>query len=177
MKASVYILTIIILTIVSTKTIAFKRTIDRSVNNAIKNSKTITLETVYQGQYLKDTADTNKSENRSIGEKSEIDSIIFINPETLPIFKYGGDLGLRRFIMKNLKYPSQQNINGIVFVGFTVDTLGNVKDIEIFRGLSKETDSEVIRIVKMLTFYPGRLNDKPIEVKMVIPIHFLTNKP
>ncbi|MCK6641956.1 MAG: energy transducer TonB, partial [Bacteroidia bacterium] len=59
----------------------------------------------------------------------------------------------------------------------TVDTIGNVKDIEIKRGITKETDEEAIRIVKMLTFIPGTVYGKTTEMKMVLPISFSIQKP
>jgi|SRR5690606_16325404 len=109
--------------------------------------------------------------------KSNDDSIIFVNPEVSPVYKNGGEQGLRKFIIDNLKYPEGQSIEGRVYVGFTVDTLGNVNNVEIKRGLTKETDEEAIRIVKMLTFIPGTVYGKPTEMKMVLPISFSTQKP
>lgn len=101
------------------------------------------------------------------------DEVIFPNPESPPTFKDGGDIGLKKFINKNLRYPKTgECVTGKVYVGFTVDTLGNVKDIEIKKGITPSTDEEAIRIVKMLTFIPGTWFGQPIETKMVLPISF-----
>jgi TonB family protein len=92
------------------------------------------------------------------------------------MYKNGGDLGLRKFIKENFQYPTTgENVSGKVYVGFTVDTLGNVKDIEIKRGITKSTDEEAMRIVKLLKFIPGSLNGKPIENKMIVSIDFSIN--
>lgn len=102
------------------------------------------------------------------------DDIIFINPEIAPVYKDGGNIGLQKFIANNLQYPSPREIciEGSVIVAFTVDTLGNVKDIKIKRGITNGADNEAIKIVKMLTFIPGRIYGKVAEFKMVIPIRF-----
>jgi len=101
------------------------------------------------------------------------DTIIFSDPDSPPIFKNGGDVGLKKFIRENLRYPKTgECVTGKVYVGFTVDTLGNVKDIEIKRGITTSTDEEAIRVVKMLTFIPGTRFGIPIEMKMVLPICF-----
>jgi hypothetical protein len=104
------------------------------------------------------------------------DQIIFIDPENPPIYINGGDAGLKLFIKENLKYPTTgENVTGKVYVGFSVDTLGNTKDIEIKRGITKSTDEEAMRIAKLLKFIPGSLNGKPIETKMIILIDFSMN--
>jgi TonB family protein len=99
--------------------------------------------------------------------------VIFADPDSPPTFKDGGDIGLKKFIKENLRYPKTgECVTGKVYVGFTVDTLGNVKDIEIKRGITPSTDEEAIRVVKMLTFIPGTRFGRPIETKMVLPISF-----
>lgn len=105
-------------------------------------------------------------------ENQKEDSLIFINPEVAPTYKNGGGKGLLKFISDNLNYPKEHCVEGRVIVGFTVDTLGRVKDIEIKRGIIEETDKEAIRIVKMLTFIPGSWQSKLVETKMVLPISF-----
>ncbi|MBO9703144.1 MAG: TonB family protein [Sporocytophaga sp.] len=101
--------------------------------------------------------------------KSEEALITLGNP---PVCKNCGKQGVKKFIRDNLNYPRGQCIEGKVYVGFTVDTLGNVKEVNIKRGLTKEADEEAIRIVKMMIFYPGTVDERPIKVKMVLPINF-----
>lgn len=100
------------------------------------------------------------------------ESTIFVNPEIYPEYE-GGEKALRDFIYSNIQNPSHQCLSGKVYVGFTVDTLGNVKDVEILRGLSKEIDEECLRVVKMLKYKtPGSLYGKLIEVAYKFPIVF-----
>jgi TonB family protein len=79
---------------------------------------------------------------------------------------------MRQFIRDNLIYPSGQCLEGRVYVSFIVDTIGNVKDVEIKRGLSEEADKEAVRIVTLLTFIPGTFHGEPAEMKLVLPISF-----
>lgn len=103
----------------------------------------------------------------------EKDNVIFAYTDSPPIFKDGGDIGLKKFISENLRYPETgECVLGRVYVGFTIDTLGNVKDIEIKRGITSSTDKEALRVVKMLTFIPGTRLGRPMETKMVLPISF-----
>jgi protein TonB len=135
--------------------------------------------TICKRTRLFETTEINEIEKhlKKQNKKSDDESVILVNPESPPIYKNGGEQGLRQFIIDNLKYPTGQCVEGRVYVGFTVDTLGNVKDIEIKRGITKETDEEAIRIVKMLTFIPGTVYGKPTEMKMVLPISFSIQKP
>lgn len=101
------------------------------------------------------------------------DEVIFADPDSPPTFKVGGEIGLKKFIQENLSYPKTgECVTGKVYVGFTVDKLGNVKDIEIKKGITTSTDEEAIRVVKLLTFVPGTRFGQPIEMKMVLPISF-----
>lgn len=100
-------------------------------------------------------------------------TLVFNNPEIPPIFKDGGAIGLKKFINENLRYPNTDEcITGKVYVSFTVDTLGNVKDIEIKKGITPSTDKEAIRVVEMLTFIPGLRFGRIVETKMILPISF-----
>jgi protein TonB len=94
-----------------------------------------------------------------------------------PVYKNGAEKGMWMFIAQNLKYPQGEDVEGRVFVGFTVDSLGNVKDVEIKKGLSPKANIEAMRIVKLLTFYPATLNGNPVEMKMVLPILFVIQSP
>jgi len=120
-----------------------------------------------------------KIQNDSIIEKDSTqqnETEIFIDPESIPEYKYGGNGELLKFIKENLKYPNEQCLAGKVFVEFTVDTLGQVRDVVIKKGLTKEANEEAIRITKMLEFKPGSFYGKLVEKRMIIPIDFNIQK-
>src|SRR5258705_7982000 len=51
----------------------------------------------------------------------------------------GGYDSLRSFISRNLKHPNE-DIEGVVFVGFTVNADGSTSDFEIKKGLCEKCD-------------------------------------
>ena len=106
-------------------------------------------------------------------QRTAENTVIFIDPDTPPVFKNGGDIGLKKFIKENLRYPKTgECISGNVYVSFTVDTNGLIKNIEIKRGITTASNEEAIRIVKLMKFNPATRNGKPIEAEMIVPISF-----
>ena len=105
---------------------------------------------------------------------SNEDSYIMV-VEKMPEFP-GGDLGLMNYISNNINYPKEAknlNITGKVYVQFTVDTIGQVTNIKIIRGVDQLLDNEAIRIVQSFPkFSPATQRGKPIAVPFTIPINF-----
>lgn len=103
----------------------------------------------------------------------EGNELILIDPEIYPVYKFGGDAGLQKFIKDNLHYPKTTACSsGTVYVAATIDIEGKVKDVELKRGISPTLDDEAIRVVKMLEFIPGSMKGIPVDMKMVFPISF-----
>jgi|TARA_B110000263_G_scaffold194079_1_gene172295 protein TonB len=119
--------------------------------------------------------DTDEDE---IVEIEEDDEEFFMVVENMPEFP-GGDLGLMKFIQKNVKYPAiakEYNITGKVYVSFIVDRKGNVTNVKIVRGVDKNLDAEAFRVVSALPKYkPGRQRGKAVRVMFTIPINFTLN--
>ena len=108
----------------------------------------------------------------------EDDEVFFMVVENMPEFP-GGDLGLMKFIQKNLKYPpiaKEYNITGKVYISFIVDKSGLVTNVKIVRGVDKNLDAEAMRVVKSLPKYkPGKQRGKSVRVMFTIPINFTLN--
>jgi protein TonB len=98
------------------------------------------------------------------------EGVIGGNPDVFPVYKFGGDTGMMKFLAENIKYP--QHVEGTVFVSFIVDTLGNVRRPKILKGLSDEADKEVLRVVKMLKFTPAMLNGEKVARDYNLPVKF-----
>ena len=99
--------------------------------------------------------DTESDEDEVIEIIEEDDDEFFMVVENMPIFP-GGDLGLMKYIQKNVKYPpiaKEYNITGKVFVSFIVDKSGSVTNVKIVRGVDKNLDAEALRVVKSLPKY------------------------
>ena len=121
---------------------------------------------------------TESDEMVAIEIEEESDEEFFMVVENMPEFP-GGDLGLMKYIQKNVKYPpiaKEYNITGKVYVSFIVDKSGSVTDVKIVRGVDKSLDAEAVRVVKSLPKYkPGKQRGKAVRVMFTIPINFTLN--
>ena len=122
--------------------------------------------------------DTESDEDVEIEIEEEDDEEFFMVVENMPEFP-GGDLGLMKYIQKNVKYPAiakEYNITGKVYVSFIVDRQGKVTNVKIVRGVDKNLDAEAVRVVKSLPKYkPGKQRGKSVRVMFTIPINFTLN--
>jgi len=91
----------------------------------------------------------------------------------------GGERAVMDFVSNNLKYPEaakEMNIQGKVYVKFAVNTDGKVSDIQIVKGLSKECDNEVLRVIRLMPDWkPGTLNGIPVKTYYTLPVKFALN--
>lgn len=101
---------------------------------------------------------------------------VYSDPEQYPKFK--GDI--KDFIEKELKYPDsayRKNIEGTVYVGFRIDTLGNTKNHKILKGVCTVLDAEAMRIARLLKFEKPAMNrGEPVEMEYTVPIRFKIQK-
>jgi len=122
--------------------------------------------------------DTESDEDVEIEIEEEDDEEFFMVVENMPEFP-GGDLGLMKYIQKNVKYPAiakEYNITGKVYISFIVDKKGSVTNVKIVRGVDKNLDAEAMRVVKSLPKYkPGKQRGKSVRVMFTIPINFTLN--
>ncbi|MBF9222554.1 energy transducer TonB [Hymenobacter ruricola] len=88
----------------------------------------------------------------------------------------GGNAAIVAAIQKATKYPSlalRNQVEGRIFVSFTVNTLGEVSDVKVVKGLGSGLDEETIRAVKTLPkFIPGKQNGREVSVSFTVPITF-----
>ena len=122
--------------------------------------------------------DTESDEDVEIEIEEEDDDEFFMVVENMPEFP-GGDLGLMKYIQKNVKYPAiakEYDITGKVYVSFIVDKSGKVTNVKVVRGVDKNLDAEAVRVVKSLPKYkPGKQRGKSVRVMFTIPINFTLN--
>ncbi|TKC12359.1 energy transducer TonB [Pedobacter polaris] len=99
----------------------------------------------------------------------------FVAMETPPTYP-GGIADFYKFLGETIKYPQQakdENVQGNVFVSFTVEKDGSLNDMKVDRKLGAGTDEEAIRALKLSKRWnPGLLNGKPVRVKYNIPVKF-----
>lgn len=81
-----------------------------------------------------------------------------------------------KFLQKNQQYPSAArwaNIQGKVFVKFTVDHSGNISNIRVIKGVDKVLDQEAVRLIKISPkWVPGKTRGIPSKSDFVLPVYF-----
>ena len=109
-------------------------------------------------------------------EEEEEDAPVFFIVEGMPEFP-GGEVELRKYIAKSVKYPviAQENgIQGRVYISFVVSKKGEVTDVKVARGVDPNLDKEAIRVVKaMPKWKPGKQRGKAVKVSYTVPINFV----
>lgn len=103
---------------------------------------------------------------------------ILVAVEDMPEFPGGND-SMKKFIKANLVYPDsaiKNKIEGKVIIEFLVDETGKVSSPRVLKGIGSGCDEEALRIVnKMPNWKPGKLRNKPVKVRYVIPVIFSLN--
>jgi len=115
--------------------------------------------------------DTNDSEIRSI------DEAIHQQVELMPKF-VGGDAAMFKYIGSQLKYPNEareNEIEGLVVLGFVVEKDGSISNVEIVKGIGAGCNEEAIRVVAdMPKWMPGidNVTGQPVRVSYKLPFRF-----
>lgn len=108
-------------------------------------------------------------------EKEIGDDEVYVVVEIMPVFP-GGELAMRKFIARAIKYPTsaeEKGIQGKVFVRFVVDKDGSVSNAKIARGVEPSIDKEALRVIMSLPKWkPGMQHGKAVSVSFMVPISF-----
>ncbi len=109
-------------------------------------------------------------------EEEEETAKVFFIVEDMPEFP-GGEMALRKYIAKHVKYPviAQENgVQGKVYVTFVVGKDGSINNARIARGVDPSLDKEALRVVNGLPRWkPGKQRGKPVNVSYTVPINFV----
>lgn len=110
-------------------------------------------------------------------ESTEVEHVFYV-VEDVPKFQEGNK-SLQRYIYSNLNYPAEakkEGKEGIVYVRFTVDQAGAVKNAKVEKSTDPVFNSEAIRIFKtMPAWNPGTQRNMPVPVKLTVPVYFRLN--
>ena len=108
---------------------------------------------------------------------------VFVNPETRP--KWSGcenseqpnicsDKEFLSYFLSRFKYPAvivDTDISDRLIVEFTIAADGNIKDVAVLKGEDLAMQSNAVEILMtMPRWIPGNMNDRPVPVKLRIPI-------
>ena len=106
------------------------------------------------------------------------DTTIYTLVDTMPEFiNYSGKDAyekLTNFINSNLKWPSQDDCEGTIFIKVIIEKDGSLSNNKILKGLDcMGFNEEAQRVVKLLPKWkPGKLKGKIVRVSYIIPIKF-----
>lgn len=114
-------------------------------------------------------------------DQNDVKVYDFVSIDKQPSFPGGMEM-FYQYLKKTVKYPveaQQKNVQGKVFLSFTVEKNGELADIKVERKLGAGTDEEAVRILKESPkWIPGIYHGKAVRVKYNIPISFtLTTDP
>jgi protein TonB len=128
-------------------------------------TRTVVIDSVTGKDPLPDT-----KENSTSGT-----SKTYIWVEEMPMFP-GGEDAMLKYISNNIKYPvdaREANITGIVYLSFIVDKEGEIKNIEILKGIGGGCEEEAVRVIKKMSKWkPGKQNGQSVNVQFKLPISF-----
>ncbi|WP_310144207.1 TonB family protein [Pedobacter africanus] len=115
-----------------------------------------------------------------ISGESEKDGVkhSYTEMESMPAPK-GGMQRLYAYLKWAIRYPKdamKNDIQGKVYLSFTVDKDGTTADVKVERSLYPSLDSEAMRVIEQAPrWVPGRQHGFPIKVRYNIPISFSLN--
>ncbi len=76
-----------------------------------------------------------------------------------------------KFISDNIVYPEQALINkveGLVYVAYTVNNIGEIVDIVIEKGIGYGCDEEAIRVIRLMKYSAAR--NRGVKMKVEVNI-------
>ncbi|WP_143961412.1 M56 family metallopeptidase [Litoribacter populi] len=93
-----------------------------------------------------------------------------------PPMPAGGMEAWQQYLSRNIKYPEkarENNIQGTVYVVFTVTKEGKLENPDVLRGIGGGADEEAIRLIKNAEdWIPGKQRGEEVNVRMRLPIRF-----
>ena len=112
-------------------------------------------------------------------EKNPDAVIPFAAVENKPGFNGGDANDFSKWVNSHLEYPQEavdKNIAGRVVLQFTVNKLGEVKDVKVVRGVNELLDNEAVRVVASSPKWePATQNGVPVSVNYTFPVIFKIN--
>jgi periplasmic protein TonB len=109
------------------------------------------------------------------GYSGTSDSGPYIFVQEMPEFP-GGESKMLEYISENLYYPKgaqRQNISGTVYIKFVVDPQGQIKNIQLLKGIGGGCEEQAIQVIKRMPLWkPGKQNGQAVNVQLQLPINF-----
>jgi protein TonB len=98
-------------------------------------------------------------------------------PQENASFRDGGVEEFQRWVQENVVYPPvaiENGISGKVFISFSVNSQGQVVEVELARGVDKSIDHESIRVISASPQWKAaRQGGRPVKQRFTIPVVFI----
>jgi hypothetical protein len=112
------------------------------------------------GQTQERTEPSVSTPHKPVADDVLLGIVVQTTPEPV-----GGYQEFLAAIYSDLKYPKGLATKGKVFVEFTVDTLGRMKDIKLVKGFNEAADREAVRMMTSLHYPLSRANKTACRLK------------
>jgi TonB family protein len=126
-----------------------------------------------ENQFVLRDKPANNEKAEVEGKQESKGSFIFV--EEMPAYP-GGTLALNKFILENIKYPTdakKAGLEGTVLVSYIIDSDGELKSIQVIRGIGPEMDNEALRVTRMIKGWkPANQGGRPIPTLVTMPVEF-----
>lgn len=117
----------------------------------------------------------NEPDPGAESEATAINETVYDVADVEPEF-VGGSAAMGQFIGEHIEYPkklAEEGVEGVVYVRFVIGSKGEVKDVEIAKGVHELMDKEALEVIKsMPNWIPGQKDGKAVAVKFTLPISF-----
>ena len=154
-----------------TKRFVAKKTSD-SYNLVLIRNKTMLEEVVVVAYGAATQPEVTKKSEANHPEPS-------VSVQKMPEFP-GGEAEMYKYIAKKAHYPteaSRANIQGRVFIAFTVNEDGGIRNPRVVKGLGNGTDEEALRVVlNMPNWKPAEQDGEKVSADYEIAIKFALEK-
>jgi TonB family protein len=143
-------------------------------NNSTKQAKTVTVLSFIERIDESENAETIVNTQPEYKDVTDV----YFTVEKMPKFKDKENKikDFNNYVEKEMQYPQEalnENIEGKVYVQFTVSKDGYLKDAKVVRGSHPALDQEALRIVySSPKWEPGTQKGKAVDVIFTFPIIF-----
>ena len=106
-------------------------------------------------------------------------AISFAAVEEKPTFNGGDANDFSKWVNQNITYPElakEKGVEGRVVLGFVVDENGEVKNVQVLKGVDPTLDAEAVRVVSNSPKWAaGKQNGQATKVSYTFPVLFKLN--
>ena len=161
------------------KSLLQKRIIQLKTQNTFNMKKVILIPAVLAGVVLTMSVQLKTSSQETVSPKQKSE-IIKGDIDSQPEF-VGGMSAMVTYLQENVQYPkslANKNIEGKVYVKFTVSKTGKIKKVSLARASEHDAfNEEATRVISnMPDWKPGVKDSKTVNAEMTLPIQFTLGK-